>query len=529
MVIKYQRNFNLLMIVAALCMITLVPTANGDESPAAKKPTWASSLSERDKDGYRYFVGIASEASTPEEALEVAWLNALSSAARTQFPFLLKISESATESLKASKYRRESTLAVERVRWDGIEDVSKFFEFKDPERKDQVTVYRLLRWKISVIEAEKARLMTERSKVNPEASTSYLNVLGKKGPPAGSLLVTSEPPGAIVLLDGEFVGTTNALFTRIGSGSYQLAIQLEGYETKEQQLVITAGAKELVDVKLHRNQGTVEITSSPSGAVVYVNNIPLPKRTPVFLEREHGDYDIRVEAAGHHPSSKVLSVGYQRTSESFILKAKPGKLSVVTNPSGAVVELDGEDIGKSNIINRLVPGGTHEVHVSKSGFVSQSKVIEVNEARGQTAIFNLIAESVEISREREETAKAKSNEELMRKAFRKGQITRSIVFTSGATISAIIAGVYQMEADASYAKYKKAETAEEAKKLHSDTEGYDSGAIIFSTISIGLLYGAAYNYFDWGKPFRPRSDSNISVDFNHQSSGISLTMTRLLQ
>jgi len=516
---------------AIAASLTMRPgSAAADDSDSRQKPAWAARLSAPEADGYRYFVGVISEASSREEALERSWLNAISGAARTQFPELLKLTESSTESLKGSKYLRESTLAVERVHWAGIQEYSKagspYFEFKEVDGKEVVTVYRLLRWKISDIEKERARLAAEGSRTGSGTSISYDSALGKRGAPTGAMIVVSDPPGALVLLDGEFAGKTNAAFARVGAATYQLAIQLEGYETKVLQVIVTPGETTRVEIKLLRNHGTVEVTSNPSGAVVYINNVPLLERTPLTFEREHGDWEVRVEAAGHYPAAMVVSIGYQKISEAFVLKAKPGKLSVITNPPGADVELGDQKLGKSNVINRLIPGGTYEIKVSKAGFLTQTKTVEINEARGQTAVFKLDSESTAVVREREEQAEAKSEAQNLNRAIRKQQISNTIWSGAGAAVAGVVAGIYQTQADAEFSKYENAKTADEAKRYHSATVSADGGAFYFSAISIGLLTFAAYNYYDWGGQSKVPPTTPMSLDFNPKNSVITISMTR---
>jgi hypothetical protein len=62
--------WKILAIVAAFASI-----CGGASAGEAPKPGWASSLSVQESGGYRYFVGVASGASTREEAMEKSWLN----------------------------------------------------------------------------------------------------------------------------------------------------------------------------------------------------------------------------------------------------------------------------------------------------------------------------------------------------------------------------------------------------------------------------------------------------------------------
>ena len=74
-------------------------------------------------------------------------------------------------------------------------------------------------------------------------------------------------------------------------------------------------------------------------------------------------------------------VGEQITAQGALLSSKldamgtgPAVLVLSTDPSGAIVTLDGEEIGTTPIEHRLV-AGTHRVRVSKEGFVADEREI----------------------------------------------------------------------------------------------------------------------------------------------------------
>ncbi|MCL0069261.1 PEGA domain-containing protein, partial [Dehalococcoidia bacterium] len=60
-------------------------------------------------------------------------------------------------------------------------------------------------------------------------------------PGTGSLLITSEPPGAEVYLDDDFRGRAPLIIEELEPGSYELEVTLEGYEDWEKRVVVKAG------------------------------------------------------------------------------------------------------------------------------------------------------------------------------------------------------------------------------------------------------------------------------------------------
>jgi len=439
-----------------------------------KPPAWAAKLSEPDAQGYRYFVGVASDMESRELGLERAWVNGLSSIAKTQFPFLLKVNESSSESLKGAEYNRTTKTSIDRVQWLGLEeDIAKgspYFEVREIDGKEKIAVYRLLRWGILDMKKEEGRLLSEAEKQS--TAVEYSSIIGFKNVPTGSLRIATTPPGATILLNGEFVGQSNAVFKKIGSGLYQAAFQLNGYILKEEQITVTPGRDQNLSIKLERNMGTLSIATNPTGALIFVDNVPIEQRAPVSLQKYHGDYSIRVESPGYYSEAKMISVSFGGEEASFTLKAKPGKLSVVTNPSQAKILMDGQLLGLSNILNQTVRGGEHRIQVEKEGFETVDKMVNVNETRGQTVAFNL-----KVALEKSEKSKA----------------NRRISYISGAVGLGLVLGAlsYKDQSEKSYQLYESASNAQDATRYRKETETSDQlwqGSAILSGISFSIAY-----------------------------------------
>lgn len=79
--------------------------------------------------------------------------------------------------------------------------------------------------------------------------------------PAGEaavLVVTSDPPGAVVTLKGpyEWIGMTPWSLHRSISGLYQVEARLPGYETWKSEVVLGEGGVRTLDLRLSRRSGT---------------------------------------------------------------------------------------------------------------------------------------------------------------------------------------------------------------------------------------------------------------------------------
>jgi hypothetical protein len=135
---------------------------------------------------------------------------------------------------------------------------------------------------------------------------------------AGRVLVRSTPPGARVFVDGHGGGETPATVRDLARGEHQVRLVRDGYTTVERRIVITASQP---SVTL-----TVPMVRTPPAA---------PARTEV-------------------------------------------PLAIESKPSGAVVLLDGRQVGTTPLTFPLVRVGAHSVRITLEGYRPWSSSVEVS-------------------------------------------------------------------------------------------------------------------------------------------------------
>ena len=102
------------------------------------------------------------------------------------------------------------------------------------------------------------------------------------------------------------------------------------------------------------------IDSRPQGALVLVDGVELPERTPVdYPVKAQTPVEIIIRLEGHeeHKETQTLEAG-GRLRIVPTLKAFVASLSVNSSPEGARVLLDGEDIGPTPFISATMQPGT---------------------------------------------------------------------------------------------------------------------------------------------------------------------------
>ncbi len=91
-------------------------------------------------------------------------------------------------------------------------------------------------------------------------------------PATGSLVVTSEPAGATVAIDGEEVGTTPFSLSDVAAGSARISMSKEGYVPYETDINITPSIQTPFHATLAAVKGTLVVNVTPGGDL-YVDGV----------------------------------------------------------------------------------------------------------------------------------------------------------------------------------------------------------------------------------------------------------------
>lgn len=129
--------------------------------------------------------------------------------------------------------------------------------------------------------------------------------------------IVSEPTGAEVYLNGNFLGKTpeNIL---LSYGTNNIVLRKENYEDFIKAIEVS-GSTQRFDFELKPNRHTIEVKSNPSGARVYVDQIAT-KETPAQLSLPYGEYRLMVEKKGYFRKRKLVQVNYDNQKFNFRLQ-----------------------------------------------------------------------------------------------------------------------------------------------------------------------------------------------------------------
>ncbi|HQE74101.1 MAG TPA: SUMF1/EgtB/PvdO family nonheme iron enzyme [Myxococcota bacterium] len=222
--------------------------------------------------------------------------------------------------------------------------------------------------------------------------------LGKGG---GSAKITSSPSGAEVWLNDEFIGITPHIIHEKPSGTYKLRLELPDYVSNEATIVIKKGKETIHHRELASNWGKISISSSPTGATVYLDDVLVTdKTTPCVLDRvTPGVHVVKFFLAGHSEGTARTSVIRGKTA-SVAAKLEPmrGRLVVSSSYGGGSkcegnLKIDGQIVGRTPWQGD-VSAGSHTVEVQcPKGKASQ----QVTVAHNGRSDVNIRIETADIS------------------------------------------------------------------------------------------------------------------------------------
>ena len=162
-------------------------------------------------------------------------------------------------------------------------------------------------------------------------------------PLVGTATILSEPDQAEVYLEsGKFLGVTPISQVPIPTGHRTLTLKKEGYEPLSVPLRVDVDYRYTKSYVLKPRKGRVEVYSSPTGAVVWINNQLQLERTPMRVDLAPGTYTVSVYQRGFVMEEAVIELGPAQT-RSVDLKMKEGAAppGMVLIPAGDF--LFGED------------------------------------------------------------------------------------------------------------------------------------------------------------------------------------------
>jgi formylglycine-generating enzyme required for sulfatase activity len=215
---------------------------------------------------------------------------------------------------------------------------------------------------------------------------------------AGSVVIETNPPGAMVAMDG-WMHPAPAHFDGLRPGAHSAHVMLKGYEQVDVKFDVqskTEAHPKLLQLK--RSVGSAQISSTPPGADFELRSGAVAVKsgtTPATLAGvPTGEYDVIMRLDGREQRGRIEIARDEMTQTE--LEFASGKIAVRSAPPGAEISIDGKPAGVTPI-NIALPEGAHEFAAKYRTWPAQSRIVTVARAQTNEAAFDFPTGSVKIT------------------------------------------------------------------------------------------------------------------------------------
>jgi hypothetical protein len=219
----------------------------------------------------------------------------------------------------------------------------------------------------------------------------------KLEPLAGMALVTSDPSGADVTLDGAWRGKTPFQATDLPVGTRTLDFELPGYLPKRMELSVEDRIPRRIRAELVPNTGRLTVRSQPEGAEVLLNG-EVRGTTPCEIDdAPAGENRVDLRLAGYvtHTERVVLEARAERAVLA-VLAPVQSSLTLVSLPEGARLYVADQYRGEAPLTLTNLPAGTHRVRAELKGFEVMARTVTIEGGAPRTEEFRLTRNSAKL-------------------------------------------------------------------------------------------------------------------------------------
>ncbi|MBI4666574.1 MAG: serine/threonine protein kinase [Nitrospinae bacterium] len=266
----------------------------------------------------------------------------------------------------------------------------------------------------------------EKETVSPASQSVVAPAQPSGAPPAveekpaqlATLMVTSNPSGAVVKIDGAEKGKTPLTLENLPAGRRKVELSQKGFNPSQETVALVSGEQTKLDVRLEplspaqgvkpkpvglssavaskspASFGAISVTAIP-WANIYVNGQDMGV-TPRTLEKiPEGKAEVRLVNPAYRPYKTTVSVrkddraevghifteaeeigGGERGTKEGSEEGAYGSLKVSSTPPG-IVFVDGKLYGRTPVSVNDIPAGTHNLVIKRAGMPDHKRKVEI--------------------------------------------------------------------------------------------------------------------------------------------------------
>ncbi len=214
----------------------------------------------------------------------------------------------------------------------------------------------------------------------------------------GSVVITTEPPGATVQIDDKSIHAP-ARFDRLREGKHEVTVTLPNYDDVTQTIEVFADEERTLPiVNLTRSTGGIELTGQPRGATFELRrgkDVIESRGFPATLTAlPTGAYEV---VARYDGEEKRVPVEVKRGEViACAIEFRFGTVTANSNPPGAELTVDGKVAGIAPQTLTLLEG-EHKITAAYRSWPPQTRTIKVDAAQPATEQFEFPYGSVKFT------------------------------------------------------------------------------------------------------------------------------------
>lgn len=219
---------------------------------------------------------------------------------------------------------------------------------------------------------------------------TYQVVLVKQAAAKGEILVTSNPSGANVSINGKVHGVTPTVVEALSPGPYLVEVTQNDFLRFSQTVNVESGKRAILDAQLQKEKGDtgeLKVLADQEDAEVLVNGSPVGKAPLTLPGVKPGTHLVEARnARGFYAEAEaVVKAGESTLVRLRMTQTTPpdkGGIRVVASAPGATASIDGGQSQPLPATFTDVSPGTHIVKVDAPGYAVWQRTVTVE--RGQT-------------------------------------------------------------------------------------------------------------------------------------------------
>ncbi|MBW2701545.1 MAG: PEGA domain-containing protein [Deltaproteobacteria bacterium] len=181
----------------------------------------------------------------------------------------------------------------------------------------------------------------------------------------GFLTVKSEPSGALLRVDGKVLGKTPVERQLVGKGRHTVSVEMSEFETETKKVNIRKGKTESLEFKLKSNVAMLSLSAEPAEAIITLDGKKLGLGPIDWMKVDGGKHEARAEFPDHVTAVEKFNI---RKGQQLNLTLKPrpryAAIEIASEPAGAILWLDGIDLGPTPLRIERTPVGKHALRLT---------------------------------------------------------------------------------------------------------------------------------------------------------------------